>query len=123
MSVNADENLYCKIFIDGAIARKDLIALLAASLSGVVSGHTVVMQHLELDVLDNDDFIDRHKRRDPDDFIHFRYFLDVEPAAGAARNDYVARVGEVQRMLAGNGLRTVAACSFEDELPLGGRVP
>ncbi len=118
-----EEILYCKIFVEGSPSREDLTAVLCNGLSGVATGNTIIASHLEVDVIENDDFIARPKRRDPNDFVHFRYFLDVEPAAGADRVGYVARVGDTLRVLERSGLQAVAACSFEDELPSRGRVP
>jgi hypothetical protein len=118
-----EEILYCKIFVEGSLSRDDLTALLCNGLHGVATGNTIIASHLEIDVIDNDDFVARSKRRDPNDFVHFPYFLDVEPATGAERLGYVARVGDTLKVLERGGLQAVAACSFEDELPSSGRVP
>jgi len=42
MNISNEENLYCKIFVDGSIARHDLIAMLASELGGVAKGYTVM---------------------------------------------------------------------------------
>jgi hypothetical protein len=111
------ENLYCKIFVDVEATREAVVAMAAECCAGTVGKRTVIARHLELDVDDNDDFVPRAKRLDQDDFVRFRYFLDVEPTHDAERSLYIAEIGALLRCLWGKGLKAVAACDFEDKLP------
>jgi hypothetical protein len=115
--MDATENLYCKVFVDGDMPRHDLVALVAECLSGSIQGRTVVASAMEVDINDNDDFVPRWRRTPPDDFVYFRFFLDVEPGQSALRAPYVAQVGTLLKCLRGRGLKAVAACDFEQELP------
>jgi hypothetical protein len=114
--MDATENLYCKIFVDGDMPRHDLVALIAKCLSGSIRGRTIVASAMEVDINDNDDFVPRWSRKPPDDFVYFRYFLDIEPGQSALRNRYVAQVGALLECLRDRGLKAVAACDFEQEL-------
>jgi hypothetical protein len=112
-----NDNLYCKVFIDGAPTRERVIGVIAPHLDATRSGRTIVAKHLEIDVNDNDDFDERRSQREPDGFLYWRWFLDVEPVAGAARANYIRQLTHLILRLRWSQLRVVAACGFEDELP------
>jgi len=103
------ERGYCEVFVDGA-AEADLEGLVASHFSDGVT----------VDVRRNQGADPARVDASADDFLFFPVVLDVQPNTDIDRRIYIERVGALLEKLWSNGLRAVAACDFEDELPRHG---
>jgi hypothetical protein len=115
-------NLFCKIYLDTPLSRDDVMELLQSSVGGGVAQFSrLTTDTLDLDLRKNDEANDLLSKTS-DGFMHFRYYLDVEP------NDqlqsptlYVRDIATLLRGMWAANVKAVAACDFENELPrLGG---
>jgi hypothetical protein len=111
----SDTELYCKIFVDFDGSRDALVRIAAPAGARVGDGFSFESDELSVDVRRNEDF-DAGRRDEPEGFLHFRYYLDVDPVANVARMAYVRAVDQLLGRLWATGAPAVAACDFEDEL-------
>lgn len=107
--------LYCKIFVQGASSRDALLDILVTSVAGERRRTGLTTSLMEIDIRKNDDH-DAERAR-ASDFLHFQFFLDVEPIPGVVRERYIREVSVLLKSLWAKGILAVAACPFEDELP------
>lgn len=113
--MNAEE-LYCKVYVDIEQDRSWLVETVATLCVGVAVGRTVESAELVVDVSRNEDY-DPVRRKTQDGFVYFRYYLDVLPGETFERDVYVTAVGRLLLGLWARGIKAVAACDFEAELP------
>ena len=111
-----NDELFCKIYVDTDREEVWLLQVIASHLKGRIEGRTIESDLIAVDVSENEDF-DPAKRESDDDFVFFRYYLDVVSGKGAQRPGYVTAVSSILVLLWGLECRAVAACDFEDELP------
>jgi len=96
------------------VSRDDLATEVARLIHGERDGWDVEGPICEASVRRNK----RADKANPDDFINFPYYIDVEPANAEVAGDcYMATVGALLQGLWALGYDAVAACDFEDELP------
>ncbi|HEY7341698.1 MAG TPA: hypothetical protein VH591_12505 [Ktedonobacterales bacterium] len=69
-----------------------------------------------IDIRRNDEF-DAIRRNEPDGFLYYRNYLDVDAVPGQQRVAEVALVSQILERLWARGYAAVAACNFEDKLP------
>lgn len=74
-------NLYCKVYVETEEDRAWLVQKVAAMIAGEAGGRSVSSSRLSVDVSKNKDF--------DGGFVYSRYYLDVEPANGVERREYV----------------------------------
>jgi hypothetical protein len=108
--------LYCTIFVDSALPRGELLALVAQAVSGGLDGNVVVSPTVEIAIKGNG-YVDSPAPAPGSEFLAYRYYAEVEPAQRASREAYVASIGRLLERLWDRGIPAVAACDFEDELP------
>jgi hypothetical protein len=113
------QDLYCKIFVNGAPAREDLIQLVARTVGGTFEFHAVVAAGAEIYVSHNDED-DALRAREPDGFLFYPYYLDVTAEPGQTRSAQIALVATLLEAFWAAKLDAVAACDFEEELPRRG---
>jgi hypothetical protein len=113
-------SLYCKIYVDSESERSKLVESISTVCLGAPSGRTVTSREMIIDVCRNEDF-DPALRAGPDGFIHFRYYLDVQPSSGVGEKDFIAAVGRFLDGFRVKGIHAVTAADFEAELPNQGR--
>jgi hypothetical protein len=115
-------DLYAKMFVRWDGDAPALVQAVATLVDGQVNRRTVTGPVLDLDVQNNDDRDDDLAACDPDGFLYFPYFLDIEPATpGADERDVVAAVSALLEGLAEAGAECVTAADYEDQLRGGGR--
>jgi hypothetical protein len=109
---------YCKIYLDVALAKDEVVRLVREITGGESEGRASVRTSTGvIDVEDNNDF-DHEMRRDPaTGFLYFRYYLDVEPLRGVGHLSYVEFLSHLLRGLRREAAKVVPACDFEHELP------
>jgi hypothetical protein len=120
--MNDTPNMYCKLFVDSTSDENQLLALIASITSGTIESKTgtVLSADFELYLDENDDFDETRRLQGEDQFLFYRYYLDVEPTENAPRERYVNAVGNLLEGLWRSGYKAVAACDFEGELPRSG---
>jgi hypothetical protein len=116
------QELYCKVYIDTDWDKDRLTDLIARISKGTVSRRTVVSVDYEGDVLHNEDFDSAKITGENDEFLFYRYYLDVFPGGHASRGQYIKSIGNLLEELWRSGCKAVAACSFESELPRKGGI-
>lgn len=118
------EELYTRLFVSSDRSHQDLLALVAEACAGKIEqGWTVVSGHYEVDVRPNDEGTEEARRAHPGDFLYFPFTAEV--VTGEEANDvvaYIRFVGLLMNKLHAHGMRVVASCDWEDDLPGGGRL-
>ncbi len=115
-----DPRLYCKVFVDADdVSQIELHSSLETCLGDRVK--SVGQRSIEgalfaIEVMRNDDF-DAIRRKEPDGFVYFRYYLDVDAVPGQPHAEQVALVAQILECFWAQGYAAVAAADFEDELP------
>ena len=109
-------NLFCKLFIDAACEHEELVRRLADLTEGTAENWSISTGWSEFNVVRNDDF-DAVRRQGHRGFLYFRYFLEIESQAVVDQKIYIAQIGALLASLCDAGMRAIAACDFEDQLP------
>lgn len=112
--------LDCKLFVDGAPDSRELSAWIAEIVNGKISEDGVVAAGVEMFVDDNDDAGLEDKAVRKRGFLFFDNVVEFYFAPRVDLNERVALVSAVLNDLWRRGLPAVAACDYEDRLPLGG---
>ena len=113
------QDLYCKIFVNGAPTREDLLQLVARTVGGTIKFHTVVAAGAEIDVARNDED-DVLRAREPDGFVFYPHYLDVTAVPGQTPSAQITLVATLLEAFWAAKLDAVAACDFEEDLPRRG---
>ena len=116
-------NMYCKVYVDTDTDKGQLLGLLTRITSGSVRMRTISAADYEMDVVINEDYDESKSLEGEDQFLFYRYYLDIEPTDRTTREQYVRSIGNLLEGLWRSACRAVAACDFESELPRGGGVP
>lgn len=114
------QNLYCKVYVDSQAEKGHLLDLLARITSGSIKMRTVASPELQIDLVVNEDFDEAKRLSKENQFLFYRYYLDIEPTEGVALEQYVQSVGSLLEGLWQSGCKAVAACDFESKLPRSG---
>ena len=120
--MTSEENLYCKIFVDSNMNEIDQIKMIASITAGEISKWTVVTDGCEIDVIKNDDYNKLKSKDASDGFLYYRYYLDIEPFESVEKEKYIFEIGLLIQGLWNNKCKAVAACDFEDQLPMKGGI-
>jgi hypothetical protein len=116
------EPLYSRLYVHTALELEELLKAVADCLAGEIDRDTVVAPALEADVRRSDDFDEEAVQRDPSDFIHYRYSVEVESTAALAIDGFLEALAKLMKMLESLGANVVAACDWEERLPGAGRL-
>jgi hypothetical protein len=112
------EDMYCKVYVDGAADLADLKDHMAAAAGKAAELRTIRTPVLEIDLFDQRKQALAHSPSgSPDDFVRWSNYLEIEAAHEAvAFDDFVVAVASLLRGMRARGLRVVASCDFEDRL-------
>jgi hypothetical protein len=108
------------VYIDFLADKGQLLDLIANIISGSIKMRTVSALELQADLVVNEDFDETRRAQGEDQFLFYRYYLDIVPMENARRERYVASVGGLLEGFWKLGYKAVAACDFEEELPRNG---
>ena len=108
------EDLYCKIYLDGGSDVHVVKALVVEITRGSLEGRTVGAHGLLIDVFENKQVPGVVAARD--DFVHWPFYLEVEASHGVKFDEYLASLASLLIELRSNGLRVVPSCDFETQL-------
>jgi hypothetical protein len=110
------EDLFCKIYVLSEFNRFQLAEFSGSQLNGITEGKFVSTNNLEIEFRDNEDF-DPEKCRDLN-FLFYPIYLEIEPKENTKPLDYKNDIGKLLISLRNNGSQAIAACDFEDDLPI-----
>lgn len=112
-------NWYCKVFLDSHLPYE----LVLDGISGLTRGEERAAvggaEILDTQLRQNEDYDERKRGGTEDGFLYSRYYLDIEPSAGVAEQEYVDAIRWLLIEARAAGMRAVAACDFEDLIPAG----
>lgn len=111
------DNLYCKIYINSSLDIEELYKCINCVVQGQLEPiRTVKTNWGDIDLKKNSDFEPKRLIKSPDDFIFWRYYLDIEPQKGVEQATYINQITRLIKELALKNIKAVAACDFEDIL-------
>ena len=113
-------NLFCKIFVDIDISKDELVQKITDCTSGRIERWLVRTDWGEIDVVNNEDFDENRRGQEPDGFLFYRFYLEMEPGEGVPSEVYIKSVGTLLGKLWAWNAKAVAACDFEESLPMKG---
>ena len=106
--------------MDSQADKSQLLDLIANIISGSIKMRTVSSPELQVDLVVNEDFDETKRMQGEDQFLFYRYYLDIEPNEDVPRERYVESVGNLLEGLWRSVCKAVAACDFEGKLPRSG---
>lgn len=110
-------NLYCKVYLNSGLEIEELYQHINCKILGELKPiRTIKMSWGEIDVRRNEDFCPRKLVDDPEDFVFWKYYLDIEPKEGADENDYIDQIAKLLVKLKAENFKVVASCDFEEYL-------
>lgn len=104
---------YCKVFLNKGIDAKDLEVLMGK----LIKKGTNTYACCDISINLNKAAMPPLGKIDDDNFLFWKFFLDIEPVENITRDSYVKGIIELMRNLRNNGFQVLATCDFEDELP------
>ena len=109
--------LYCKLYVDIDINEQELSKIIADLIHGKMNGRDVRSDILDTHTNKNLDFNCQKENKLRNDFLFYRYFLDVEPAEkNISQNTYIFEIETFLQKLWDRDIKAVISCEFEEEL-------
>lgn len=113
-----NNDLYCKIYLDTALEIEELYLLINELLSGELEPiRTIKTAWCEIDLRRNSEFDLKHLEKNLEDFIFWKYYLDVEPM-DTDEKEYIKGISDLIIKLKGKEVKAVPSCDFEEEIQL-----
>lgn len=110
-------NLYCKVYLKIELEIEELYLYLINLVSGKAEPIRIIKTEWgELDLRKNSDFNFKQIEKDPDDFIFWQYYLDIEPQKDIEESKYISQIAKLLHELNKNNINAVASCDFEERL-------
>lgn len=113
------DGYYCKVFINKDIQRFQLNRIINHIVSGRFDGFDG-FDGFNIDTWWGSIYLDDNDAAKPpwgkvndEDFIYWRYFMDIEPSDEVKREDYIGSIAELMTELYNIGCQVIAACDFE----------
>lgn len=115
------EEHYCQTYALTSLSMDELQELITSITEGL-SGKfgSIETPWGYVDVNRNDE-ADESSAAMPDGFLSYPYFLDIGGPPGTSEKQFKNEVIKITEALWSQGIVTVSACDFEDELPHKGR--
>ena len=79
--------LYCKVYLDAEAEKGQLLDLVASITAGSIKMRTVSSPVLQADLVANEDFDETKRCEGKDQFLFYRYYLDIEPEVACDPQD------------------------------------
>ncbi len=117
-----NKTMYCKIYVDSDMNEDQLMGLITRITSGSVISRisTVSTEDFNIYIDSNEDFDESRRLRGQDQFLFYRYYLDIDPTDNATQVRYIESVSNLLQGLWLSGCKAVASCDFESKLPRSG---
>lgn len=111
------DNLYCKIYLNSSLDIEELYECINRIVKGQLETiRTVKTRWGEIDLRKNSDFKPKRLEKSPDDFIFWKYYLDIEPQKDIEQAKYINQISRLIQELNLRNIKAVASCDFEDIL-------
>lgn len=109
----------CVIYVDSGKPVDEMTIIVADTVNGAALGRSALVQCNggELDVRRNTNAAPVQATGLPDDFLHFRYRVELYPRAESTVQDRIILTSKLLERFWSLGLPAVAACDYEDSLP------
>lgn len=113
-------DLFTKIFLDTEQEKTSVVETVSMIAKGSVTGSTILTEQAEIYIFNNGDFFEEKRNQGSDEFLYYRYYLDIEPIENVDEKVYIAEISKLLTKLWDSGFKAIASCDFEDELPRKG---
>ncbi len=111
------DNLYCKIYLNSSLDIEELYKCINCIVQGQAEPiRTIKARWGEIDLRKNSDFEPKMLEKTPDDFIFWKYYLDIEPQKGIEQAKYINQISRLIEELNLRNIKAIASCDFEDIL-------
>lgn len=108
---------FCRVYVDSSLQFRDFVRLVATLATGTEFMNTVRSDILDISIDENDSRNQpRQGRRDR--WLGFPYTLEIDPIIASDSASYFRAIGTLLTSFWAAGMDAVAACDFEDRLPL-----
>lgn len=119
--MDSNNDLFCKIYVNVSINCAELVKLIADQISSYnIIRHDIETRFCNIFVGENDEYDEIKSINNSEQFLFYKFYLELEPVKGIARSDYIQSIGDLLNYLWGQGMSAVAASDFEYELPNNG---
>jgi len=118
--VEAQYDLFTKIFLDTDKEKTSVVETVSKIVEGSVTGSTIVTEQAEIYIFNNGDFSEEKRNQESDEFLYYKYYLDIEPMEDVKEKVYIGEISKLLTELWDSGFKAIASCDFEDELPRKG---
>ena len=110
------DNLFCKIFIDADMEYEKLFTMI----KDYIRGEKEAISYISTDwsnisVQKNKEYDMNKYLLNPNDFLYWKYYLDMEPK-NVDEKIYIREIAGLLSGLREQGICAIAACDFENEL-------
>ena len=110
------DDLYCKVFIDTNLNYEELFSLIMQYIDGKKDAVSYInTDWCSICVKNNKDYNTELYMLNPDDFIYWKYYLDIEPNDIEER-EYINKVSNLLKYIRKHCIAVIAACDFEQEI-------
>lgn len=110
------DNLYCKVFIDTDLIYEELFTLISEFINGKKQAVNYISNKwCDISVQKNKEFDIEHYLLNPNDFLYWKYYLDIEPG-DIEESEYIKKIYDLLRYIKEHCNDAIVACDFEDEL-------
>lgn len=113
-------DLFTKIFLDTDLEKTSVVETVSIMVKGSAAGSSIVTEQAEILIFNNGDFDEERRNRGSDEFLYYKYYLDIEPIEGVEETLYITEISKILTKLWDSGYKAVASCDFEEELPRKG---
>lgn len=118
--MEAQYDLFTKIFLDTDKEKTSVVETVSKIVEGSVTGSTIVTEQAEIYIFNNGDFSEEKRNQESDEFLYYKYYLDIEPMEDVKEKVYIGEISKLLTELWDSGFKAIASCDFEDELPRKG---
>jgi hypothetical protein len=114
------EDLYCQVYVLTDLNHLQLSDFVASHLEVEVERKSISKlvntKTCRIEVRDNEDFdpVECHNKN----FLFYPIYLEIEPRENIKSSDYILEIGKLLNVLREEKFSVVAACDFEDQLPV-----
>ncbi len=77
---------------------------------------TIITDWGEMDLRKNNEFNPQRLIDDPENFVFWRYYIDIEPKKQIDQSDYIDQIAKLLKDLNSDNIKAVASCDFEKDL-------
>lgn len=113
----AQDDLFCRIYVDGDLHADDLTQYLASELDGQLARREIAVGMTVLEVRASDDFDPARRHDQLNGFLYFPLTVEVAALPGQDRVAHITITRRALEALWARNLTAVASCDYEQALP------